>query len=273
MRASRDGVGRVVVLGLVVLGVAVLAILLGLWSQVQALNEKLASTSERAAEAERRSVELSEITQDAAKNAARAAGVAQQAEERRGQAEYERELAREQAELAVVESEVARADAARSRQEFERIRDARDQELDRMREALAKIAPTERTPLGMVMRLGEDSLKFDFDKAVIRDENKELLSRVAGVLLASHGYHIYIDGHTDDQGPDSYNDQLSQKRAGSVRRYLIEAGVPADSMQTRGYGEANPRVNGASDSARRSNRRVEIGIVDTVIEYRKAKEE
>jgi len=246
--------------------------MLGLWSQVRDLNEKLAATSQRAAQAERRAVESSEISQDAARDAAQAANAAQQAEQRRDQAEYERELAREHAELAEVESEVARADAARSKQEFERIRNVRDQELNRMRTALSKIAPTERTPLGMVMRLGEDSLKFDFDKAVIRDENKELLSRVAGVLLASHGYHIYIDGHTDDLGPDVYNDQLSQRRAGSVRRYLIEAGVPADTMQTRGHGESSPRTKGASDSARRANRRVEIGIVDTVIEYQKATE-
>ena len=272
MRASQDGMARIAILGLVVVGVAVVALMLGLWSQVQDLNEKLAATAERAAQAERRANESREISQDAAKNAAQAANAAQQAEERRGQAEYERELAREQAELAVVESDLARADAARSKQEFERIRNARDQELDRMRTALAKIAPTERTPLGMVMRLGEDSLKFGFDKAVIREENKELLSRVAGVLLASHGYHIYIDGHTDDQGPDVYNNRLSQRRAGSVRRYLIEAGVPADTMQTRGHGESNPRAKGASDAARRANRRVEIGIVDTVIEYQKATE-
>ena len=82
-----------------------------------------------------------------------------------------------------------------------------------MQEALAKIVETERTPLGMVMRLGEDSLHFDFDQAAIREGDKELLSRIAGVLLASHGYRIYVYGHTDDQGDPRYNEGLSERRA------------------------------------------------------------
>jgi outer membrane protein OmpA-like peptidoglycan-associated protein len=136
-----------------------------------------------------------------------------------------------------------------------------------MRDALAAIVETERTPLGMVMRLGEDKLRFAFDSAQIRDQDRELLSRIAGVLLSSHGYRLYIDGHTDDQGPAIYNKDLSLRRAAAVRDYFVAAGIPKEVIEVRGFGESNPRVQGTSQEARRANRRVEIGLVDAIIEY------
>ncbi len=136
-----------------------------------------------------------------------------------------------------------------------------------MQEALAEIVETERTPLGMVMRLGEDRLQFDFDKARIREEDKELLSRIAGVLLASRGYRLYVYGHTDDQGPANYNEQLSARRAEAVRNFFEQAGIPADITESIGLGEKDPRAKGTSPAARQKNRRVEIGIIDTVVTY------
>jgi len=121
--------------------------------------------------------------------------------------------------------------------------------------------------LGMVMRLGEDSLQFGFDEARIREQDKELLSRIAGVLLASHGYRLAIYGHTDDQGSARYNQKLSERRAEAVRQYFIDAGVPREIMTYQGLGESSPRVRGTSEEARQKNRRVEIGVVDTVITY------
>src|SRR5690606_8096785 len=156
---------------------------------------------------------------------------------------------------------------ARMQEGLDTLRAARRRELDRMRDALAAITETERTPLGMVMRLGEDALRFEFDSPQIRDEDRELLSRIAGVLLSSHGYRLYVDGHTDDQGPAVYNKDLSQRRAAEVREYLVEAGIPKEVVEARGFGEENPRVEGTSQEARRANRRVEIGLVDAIIEY------
>jgi outer membrane protein OmpA-like peptidoglycan-associated protein len=139
--------------------------------------------------------------------------------------------------------------------------------LDRMQEALSRIAPTRRTPLGMVVEIANDSFRFDFDKSTLRAENRELLSRVAGVLLASSGYRLYVYGHTDDIGTDEHNQALSERRAQAVADYLVEAGVPGDIVSTRGYGKSSPRVKAATGDARQQNRRVEIGIVDTIIKY------
>ena len=255
------------------IGVAVTLIILAavvsvrLWMQVRELDERLAAARDRQEALERRVTEEADEAARLREEARQAVAKAGEAEVLRGQAELERELAREEADQARAESETAREKAERARREYERLRDQRMVELARMKDALGRIADTERTPFGMVVKLGEDSLQFDFDKATIRAGNKEILSRIAGVLMASHGYHLYVAGYTDDQGDAAYNKKLSERRANSVRDYFISAGVPDDIIETEGYGEENPRARGTSDSARQKNRRVEIGIVDTVVEY------
>jgi outer membrane protein OmpA-like peptidoglycan-associated protein len=165
------------------------------------------------------------------------------------------------------EAEQARAEARQARDDLDELRRRRDQELERMQDALSRIAPTRRTPLGMVVELADDSFKFDFDQATLRPENREILSRIAGVLLASKGYRVYVYGHTDDVGTEEYNQTLSERRAQAVGGYLIQAGVPSDLISTKGYGKSSPRVPATTREARQRNRRVEVGIVDTIIEY------
>ena len=260
------------VLGFLLLFAAIL--LFRAWSQSEELERRLADAAQREAALEQRVAEETQAASElrrraelAEANATAAQREALQAAQERGQAEWERELARVEAEQALERSQQAEAVAAESTQKYQELKQARERELDRMQRALAAIVETERTPLGMVMRLGEDSLQFGFDKAAIREQDKELLSRIAGVLLASHGYRLGIYGHTDDQGPAAYNKQLSLRRAEAVRKYFVDAGVPADIMTSQGLGESSPRVKGASESARQKNRRVEIGLVDTVITY------
>ncbi len=136
-----------------------------------------------------------------------------------------------------------------------------------MREALGRIAPTRRTASGMVVELANDSFHFDFDKADLRPQNREILSRIAGVLLASQGYRVFVYGHTDDTGTAEYNQVLSERRARSVADYLVAAGLPQDIMQVKGFGKTNPRAANNTPAGRQKNRRVEIGIVDSIIEY------
>ena len=226
-----------------------------------------ARTSEQSREARR----VRERAEAADAAAGQAEGEALAAARAQGEAEWDREIARQNAERARAAQQAAEAEAESSQQRYEELREARQRELDRMQEALAEIVETERTPLGLVMRLGEDRLQFDFDKARIRDEDKELLSRIAGVMLASRGYRLYVYGHTDDQGPAAYNDQLSGRRAEAVREYFAKAGIPEDIMQSEGLGEKDPRTKGTSEAARQKNRRVEIGIVDTVVRYEESK--
>ena len=214
-----------------------------------------------------RAADYADLAEEAKNQAFEAQKLLGEALGQRTRAEWERELARELAERAERDSARAEAEAARMQEGLDNLRAARRRELDRMRDALAAIVETERTPLGMVMRLGEEALRFEFDSPRIRDQDRELLSRIAGVLLSSHGYRLYVDGHTDDQGPAIYNKDLSQRRAAAVRDYFVRAGIPKDVIEARGFGESAPRVEGATQEARRANRRVEIGLVDAIIEY------
>jgi|GEM_PF-450642 len=260
-----------------VLGVLLLLaglMLLQSWRQSEELERRLAASADREVQLERQVADETQTAADlrrraeaAEANATAAQKEALEAAQLRGQAEWERALARVEAEQAGESAQAAQSEAAESQRQYQELKSARERELDRMQKALGAIVETERTPLGMVMRLGEDSLQFEFDKATIKEDDKELLSRIAGVLLSSHGYRLAIYGHTDDQGPANYNEQLSERRAKAVRQYFIDAGVPADIMSWQGLGESSPRVKGTSEAARQKNRRVEIGLVDTVIKY------
>ncbi|MCL4401601.1 MAG: OmpA family protein [Acidobacteria bacterium] len=187
--------------------------------------------------------------------------------QRADESEALRSQAASKAELAQGEAEQARAEVQSAHDQMEQLRRRREQELDRMQKALNRIAPTRRTPLGMIVEIANDSFKFDFDQSTLRPENRETLSRIAGVLLASSGYRLFVYGYTDDIGTDDYNQALSERRAQAVAGYLLKAGVPADIMSTKGFGKSSPRVKAVTAEARQKNRRVEIGIVDTIIKY------
>jgi outer membrane protein OmpA-like peptidoglycan-associated protein len=178
-----------------------------------------------------------------------------------------RDLAEADAAAARDEAERKERLAQEAQQELEAMKQRRDQELDRMHEALARIAKTRRTSSGMVVELAQESFQFDFDSAELRQPNREILSRIAGVLLASKGYRLAIHGHTDDVGTAAYNMQLSQRRADAVADYLKKCGISDDTLTTQGFGKASPRERGTDSDARQKNRRVEIAIVDSIIKY------
>jgi len=117
--------------------------------------------------------------------------------------------------------------------------------------------------MGLVMTLDSKSVRFDFDKAYVKPEYRDMLNRIAGILMTLKGYTIAVYGYTDDIGTQTYNLQLSQRRAEAVRDFLAQAGISPTIMTTKGFGKSNPRVPSDSEQARAANRRVEIGIVDS----------
>ena len=70
-------------------------------------------------------------------------------------------------------------------------------------------------------------VNFDFNKSTLRPESEPVLTQLAGMFAADPSYAGEISGHTDDQGADAYNQQLSQKRAKAVGQYLVTKGVAA----------------------------------------------
>ncbi len=233
----------------------------------QHLQQQVTTLEEQSQEAAKRAWDASEHSQVAAARATKAEQNAQEAAIGRAKAEKASLDAADEAALARQQAQVASQQAQTAREEAANLRERREAEIENMQQALSKIAETERTPLGLVVRLGSDSIRFDFDKAVIRPADREILSRIAGILLASYGFRIQVYGHTDDVGTAQYNQELSERRAEAVHRYFLDAGIDPQIISAQGYGKSSPRVSGTSSEARSRNRRVEIGIVDTVIDY------
>ncbi|MEZ4459464.1 MAG: OmpA family protein [bacterium] len=105
---------------------------------------------------------------------------------------------------------------------------------------------------------------FDTNKDTIKERSFSILNQVGSVLKANPQITlIQVEGHTDDRGKDDYNLDLSQRRADSVRNYLIGRGIDANRLRAVGFGETKPIADNKSSKGRDTNRRVEFNIVET----------
>jgi len=241
----------------------------GYWTQ-----QRIAASDQQIAVMSARMEEATALARQAADRATAAEAAARAAAEGRKFAQAETFDAHQQADTARQDADVARQEAtsaketaAQAQAEAERIRKKAEAEVSRLEAALSQVGETRRTALGLVMNLGSNYLKFEFDKADLRPEDKELLSRIAGILMTSHDYTISVNGHTDDVGTDGYNQKLSERRAQSVRDYLVKAGLSPEILSVEGHGKSRPIVAGNTEAARAKNRRVELGIVNIQIRY------
>ena len=207
-----------------------------------------------AADAQRRAADEAAQRQEAARLAAEEAARKEE-ENRKAQAaarSREEEAARRAAEEAArrQEAEAAAASATREREEAR----------NRMAQALGQIAETRSTARGLIVNLPD--ILFDTGKATLRSEAREVISRIAGVLMIAQGITLKIEGHTDSVGGDEYNQKLSEQRAGSVKEYLEKAGVKPELITIEGFGKTQPIADNNSAAGRQKNRRVEIVISD-----------
>ena len=112
---------------------------------------------------------------------------------------------------------------------------------------------------GDVIKLNQ-KVFFKYDKADILPQSFPLLNEVAQILIDNPTIQIRIEGHTDSRGSDKYNKDLSDRRAASVRQYLMGRGIEGSRMASVGYGEERPIEDNATDAGRAANRRVEVHI-------------
>lgn len=98
---------------------------------------------------------------------------------------------------------------------------------------------------------------FDFDRADIRGDQQSAL-RSNSDQIGSLSGAVTVQGHTDERGSEEYNLALGERRARSVKRYLVDLGVSSSKLRTVSYGEARPAVPGHNESAWQYNRRAEF---------------
>jgi outer membrane protein OmpA-like peptidoglycan-associated protein len=106
----------------------------------------------------------------------------------------------------------------------------------------------------------ESGLMFAINSATLQDSYKDDLAAAAEVFKKYEDTEILVEGHTDDTGPDSYNMDLSKRRAATVASFLKAQGVATDRMITEAFGEEQPKYPNDSDENRSKNRRVELAI-------------
>jgi len=145
-------------------------------------------------------------------------------------------------------------------QKTEESRQQRDADLQKLKQSLGQIAETRRTANGVVMTLGEKSIRFDSGKSNLSPQYRGILNRVARDVMPLKRYSIYVYAYTDDSGTNDSNLQLSARRARAVRDALVQAKIDPSLISTKGFGKSKPLVPGSNAKARAANRRVEIGI-------------
>jgi outer membrane protein OmpA-like peptidoglycan-associated protein len=251
-------------LGAIALG---LVLVVGFWSwrSVRRLDRRMAHLSQQMDQLSRRVGGAEQQSQTLAQQASQAAASARAAAQQRDEAKQSEENSAAQAQSALQTAAAAQQQASQAEQKAEEYRKQHDEQIQQLQLVLGQIAETHRTAVGLVMTLGEKSIRFDFDKAEIKPEYRDILNRIAGVLMTLKQYSIYVYGYTDDVGTKEYNLKLSGRRAQAVRNSLIQAGIKPGVITNKGFGKSDPRVKGDSPKARSANRRVEIGIVDSRI--------
>jgi outer membrane protein OmpA-like peptidoglycan-associated protein len=136
-------------------------------------------------------------------------------------------------------------------------RDAANQEAARAQAELEQLKATP-TPRGSVMTLGD--VLFDTGRAELKPGAARKLDQLVQFLMEHPERRVQIDGFTDSVGSDSYNEELSHRRADSVKAALLSRGVDASRVSTEGYGKAYPVANNSDSGGRQLNRRVEVVI-------------
>ncbi|MDX1605708.1 MAG: OmpA family protein [Candidatus Competibacterales bacterium] len=143
--------------------------------------------------------------------------------------------------------------------------------MDRQAQQLQQLSMQNQQLQMEVQRMQDGSIRvnmpsevlFDFDSAALKPQFMPTLNEIARILNQDPRSTVTVVGHTDSTGSDSYNMNLSQRRAQSVANYLSSHGVSPNRLYAQGMGESQPRASNDTPQGRAQNRRVELFIRPT----------
>ena len=123
-----------------------------------------------------------------------------------------------------------------------------------------KGCPALKKEVKNLLKKAMQGIQFETGKATIKPVSFNILNDIAKVFIDNPTYQVEVQGHTDNVGKPAFNMQLSDKRAQSVRKYLVEHGVPENQLTAKGYGDTKPIESNKTAKGRALNRRVEFDI-------------
>ena len=135
-------------------------------------------------------------------------------------------------------------------------------QMDKQAEEIKNTVPdakVERVGEGIAVEFNSNVL-FGFDKSNLSDDAKISLDKLVKVLNSYPETNIEVQGHTDSKGSESYNQDLSERRASAVSAYLDSKGIAANRLSIKGFGETAPKYDNSTAEGRTGNRRVEFMI-------------
>jgi outer membrane protein OmpA-like peptidoglycan-associated protein len=248
-------------------------------AEAEAQKRQLAEAAQKTEAAERARAEAERQAAVAATEQARADAERAKREAAAQQAAAQTEIDRVTREKAELEAARANADAERqaavaateranaATEEANQLRQKAEADRTELRAELMRqfnlILETRDTARGLIVNMSD--VLFDTGKSTLRPGAREKLAKVSGIIQSHPGLKLEVEGHTDSVGGDEYNQQLSEKRAEAVRAYLVQQGIPADSITAKGYGKSRPVVSNATAEGRQRNRRVEMVVSGDII--------
>jgi outer membrane protein OmpA-like peptidoglycan-associated protein len=252
-------------------------------AQAKVLADKKAAEEQAAAEIKRRQdaeqarlqaeaakAEAVRMKQEAEKAAADAARQKQEAEQATAAAVAQQQAAQAAAEqaardkaAAVDQQRAAEAEADKARQAAARAEAEKAELRSQLLNQLNSILQTRDSARGLIVNMSD--VLFDTGSYTLKPGAREKLAKISGILLAHPGLTLQIEGHTDSVGTDDFNQQLSERRADSVRDFLAENGVPASTITAHGFGKTQPVATNDTADGRQRNRRVELVVNGAVI--------
>jgi peptidoglycan-associated lipoprotein len=112
----------------------------------------------------------------------------------------------------------------------------------------------------MINKIMQEDVYFDFDKHMLSEKARDILSRIGDILLEAKEFTVTVEGHTDDLGTEAYNMSLGGKRAKAVYEFLSNYGVGQERLKTMSFGEEKPKSEGSTDKDRELNRRAHFKV-------------
>ncbi len=208
--------------------------------------------------ADQKAAELAVTNAAAERDAVRLEARTREAETAQRSAQY----AQRQSEASQRQSEAAQRSAEQSRRESEAARSSAQDAQSRaiLLEQQLREMEAKKTDRGMVVTLGD--VLFDTNEAQLKSGGMRNVQKVADFFRQYPQRKVLIEGFTDSTGSDGLNQQLSDRRAGAVRTALLDMGMGAERITSRGYGESYPVAGNDTAAGRQMNRRVELVVSD-----------